>query len=155
MSEINKLANYIMAEIDGEPSQSEGAGTCAIRIIKQLRTKLAEANERIKTACKQIADNHVEYQADLTAKNKELESLNIMVSNQSEMDKLMLAKDKRREELEGALEKAGSMLRHIDCPQCDGSGGFYDNNGNACQCQWCFEKSVIEQALNPKDNQCQ
>ena len=45
MNEINKLANYIMTEIDGEPSQSEGAGTCAIRIIKQLRTKLAEAEK--------------------------------------------------------------------------------------------------------------
>ena len=38
--ELEKLANYIMAEVDGEPSQNEGAGECAIRIIKQLKKEI-------------------------------------------------------------------------------------------------------------------
>ena len=32
--QIEKLANFIMAKVPGEPSQSEGAVDCAIRIIK-------------------------------------------------------------------------------------------------------------------------
>ena len=35
--QIDKLANFIMAEIEGEPSRSEGAGDCAIRIIESMR----------------------------------------------------------------------------------------------------------------------
>lgn len=31
------LANYIMAEIPGEPSQSEGPGICAMRLLRQYR----------------------------------------------------------------------------------------------------------------------
>ena len=51
ISEIDKLANFIMAEIDNEPSQSEGAGTCAVRIIKQLRAKI-EAWEKHDNKCR-------------------------------------------------------------------------------------------------------
>ena len=36
-SQIDLLAEYIMAEIPGEPSRSEGAGETAIRIIKRYR----------------------------------------------------------------------------------------------------------------------
>ena len=31
------LANYIMAEIPGEPSQSEGAGETAVRVLRSYR----------------------------------------------------------------------------------------------------------------------
>ena len=41
-SQIDKLAAFIMANVEGEPSQSEGAGDTAIRIIKQLQAKNAE-----------------------------------------------------------------------------------------------------------------
>ena len=41
--EIDKLANFIMAEVEGEPLQNEGAGTCAIRIIKEFQANLAGA----------------------------------------------------------------------------------------------------------------
>ena len=40
MEQIDKLANFIMSEIEGEPSQDEGAGDTAIRIIKQLKTEI-------------------------------------------------------------------------------------------------------------------
>ena len=32
--QLNKLATFIMMEVDGEPSKDEGAIDCAIRIIK-------------------------------------------------------------------------------------------------------------------------
>ena len=35
--QIEKLANFIMAEVPGEPSQSEGAVDCAIRIIRSFQ----------------------------------------------------------------------------------------------------------------------
>jgi len=34
-SQIEKLANFIMQEIDGEPSKNEGAVECAIRLLKK------------------------------------------------------------------------------------------------------------------------
>jgi hypothetical protein len=37
MGQIDKLASFIMNEIEGEPSQDEGAGDCAIRIIKEYQ----------------------------------------------------------------------------------------------------------------------
>ena len=36
-TEIEKLANFIMAEVEGEPSQSESAVDCAIRIITAVQ----------------------------------------------------------------------------------------------------------------------
>ena len=35
-SQIDILADFIMANVDGEPSQDEGAGDTAVRIIKRL-----------------------------------------------------------------------------------------------------------------------
>jgi hypothetical protein len=35
------------------------------------------------------------------------------------------------------------------CPQCgDGSGAYYDNYGECCQCQWCYEADRIKEALD-------
>ena len=39
-SQIEKLASFIMNEVDGEPSQDEGAGDCAIRIIKSYKEQI-------------------------------------------------------------------------------------------------------------------
>ena len=38
--QITILANYIMQEIPGEPNQSEGAGDCAVRLLKKYRWAL-------------------------------------------------------------------------------------------------------------------
>ena len=38
-SQINKLANFIMSEVEGEPSQSQGAVDTAIRIIKSYQNQ--------------------------------------------------------------------------------------------------------------------
>lgn len=35
-SQIDLLADYIMQNIEGEPSRSEGAGDCATRLLKHL-----------------------------------------------------------------------------------------------------------------------
>ena len=46
-----------------------------------------------------------------------------------------------------AYLKITRLLKAAKCPCCDGSGGFYDNHGNACQCQWCDEtKAAIAKA---------
>jgi len=44
--QIDKLANFIMNEVEGEPSQSEGAVDCAIRIIKESRAWAKEMKRR-------------------------------------------------------------------------------------------------------------
>ena len=36
-SQIDKLANFIMTEVEGEPSQNQGAVDTAIRIIKSYQ----------------------------------------------------------------------------------------------------------------------
>ncbi len=36
--QIDKLAKFIMAEVPGEPSESEGAVDCAIRIMTYTNT---------------------------------------------------------------------------------------------------------------------
>ena len=41
------LANYIMAEIPGEPSRSEGAGDCAVRLLKEYRQAMKQIMEML------------------------------------------------------------------------------------------------------------
>ncbi len=43
--QIEKLANFIMAEVDGEPFQSEGVVDTAIRIIRKYRSALEELSK--------------------------------------------------------------------------------------------------------------
>lgn len=38
--QLTILASYIMSEIPGEPSQDEGAGNCAVRLLKKYRRAL-------------------------------------------------------------------------------------------------------------------
>lgn len=38
--QVAVLANYIVSEIPGEPCQSEGAGTTAVRLLKEYRKAL-------------------------------------------------------------------------------------------------------------------
>ena len=40
--QINELANFIMAEIEDEPSQDEGAVECAIRIMREQKDRIAK-----------------------------------------------------------------------------------------------------------------
>jgi hypothetical protein len=47
VEQIDLLATYIMENIDGEPSQSEGAGDCAIRLLKTYATANAAQKQRI------------------------------------------------------------------------------------------------------------
>ena len=46
-AQIETLAKFIIAEIPGEPSQSEGAVDTAMRIIRDLKSRLAESEERV------------------------------------------------------------------------------------------------------------
>jgi hypothetical protein len=44
-SQSDKLAKYIMANIKGEPSQNEGAGDTAIRVMKQQFDRIKELED--------------------------------------------------------------------------------------------------------------
>ena len=44
-NQIEVLANFIMAEVDGEPSQNEGAGECAVRIIRELQAEISNLRD--------------------------------------------------------------------------------------------------------------
>ncbi len=46
-SEINGLANYIMAEISNEPSQSQGAGGTAMRILQKYRSAFEDIMDEL------------------------------------------------------------------------------------------------------------
>jgi len=41
-SQIDQLANFIMEEVPGEPSRSDGAVDCAIRIIREMMRRESE-----------------------------------------------------------------------------------------------------------------
>lgn len=46
-NQINKLADFIMNEVEGEPSQDEGVVDCAIRIIKEAKNDKRREAENI------------------------------------------------------------------------------------------------------------
>ena len=66
--QIEVLANFIMAEVPGEPSQSQGAVGTAIRIIKTQADKIAalkaevaqlrEANGILEDALQEVGDDY-------------------------------------------------------------------------------------------------
>jgi len=46
-NQIDVLADFIVEEIPGEPSQSEGAGDCAIRLLCKYRKAIEDAMNSI------------------------------------------------------------------------------------------------------------
>ena len=46
-----------------------------------------------------------------------------------------------------ALEIAMGLLNATGCPQCDGSVAYYGCYNEPTQCQWCYEKHSIAEAL--------
>jgi hypothetical protein len=42
MDQLSVLANYIIQKIPGEPSEDEGAGSCAIRLMQDYRKALQD-----------------------------------------------------------------------------------------------------------------
>ncbi len=66
-TQIDLLADYIMAEIPGEPSENEGAGDTAIRLLEQGKAALAQA-ELSCVACKEVIR---QYEADLGVAEEE------------------------------------------------------------------------------------
>ena len=41
--------------------------------------------------------------------------------------------------LQAKVQELEGLLKVAKCPCCDGSGAYYDNMGEVCQCQWCYE----------------
>jgi len=52
--QIDLLANFIITEVDGEPSKNESAVECAIRIIRELTEERDEYHKRYHLACAKI-----------------------------------------------------------------------------------------------------
>jgi len=40
-------------------------------------------------------------------------------------------------------EQLLALVRAARCPCCDDTGAYYDNMGEICQCQWCYEKGRL------------
>ena len=36
-----------------------------------------------------------------------------------------------------------ALIKAADCPCCDKSGAYYDGHGEVCQCEWCYEYSLV------------
>ena len=34
------------------------------------------------------------------------------------------------------------LIKTAICPQCNGSGMYFDVYKNACTCQWCYQKKL-------------
>jgi hypothetical protein len=45
--------------------------------------------------------------------------------------------------LREAQQQAMSLLAAANCPNCDKSGAYPDNNGEPVQCQWCYEVAAL------------
>lgn len=54
-SQVDRLAKFIMAEVPGEPSESQGAVDTAIRIIRELRAELG-VNETLASIARRARD---------------------------------------------------------------------------------------------------
>ena len=55
------------------------------------------------------------------------------------------AASSRLRELESGerVAELESLLKASACPNCDGGGAYYDNGGEVCQCQFCYERDEI------------
>ncbi len=60
-----------------------------------------------------------------------------------------LEKDNKR--LKAVIDTQRGLLIVAQCPACDKSGAYYDNDGNICQCQWCYEVNTL--CKSEKDNE--
>lgn len=60
-SQVDLLADWILANVPGEPSQSEGAGECAIRIMQQQRATIQQLELEVTSYKKVITSNQKEF----------------------------------------------------------------------------------------------
>ena len=47
------------------------------------------------------------------------------------------------EKVNDHIEQLQALVRAARCPCCDDTGAYYDNMGEVCQCQWCYEKGCL------------
>lgn len=83
-TQIDKLANFIMNSVDGEPSQNEGAGDTAIRIIKQQQALI----EQLVEALQQIDERleNLGYDRDGTVRNLAIIALAAAATKEKEVN---------------------------------------------------------------------
>ena len=44
--------------------------------------------------------------------------------------------------LMAAAKELYILLETAACPSCDGSGAFYQKDGDVTQCKWCYERDA-------------
>ncbi len=62
-SQIDTLANFIRREVPGEPSQSEGAVDCAMRIIRTQQATIADLQGQVEAWHKRVQEADEAYYA--------------------------------------------------------------------------------------------
>jgi len=62
-----------------------------------------------------------------------IEELNSIISKAS------VSSMEKVQKLQAKVERLKGLLNEAKCPCCDGGGAYYDNMGEVCQCQWCYE----------------
>ena len=68
------------------------------------------------------------------------------VKGGEEVQKYISWLEAENKRLREALTEAKALLDAADCPQCrEKSGWYYDNQGEVCQCQWCYEVQALKE----------
>ena len=52
--------------------------------------------------------------------------------------------EQQNAELQAKVDELAALLNVVVCPDCNGSGAYYDNMGGVCQCQWCYERAKAQ-----------
>ena len=58
-------------------------------------------------------------------------------------DETIKLQDARIDRLAIRNKELEALLKVAACPQCDGGGAYYDNNGEVCQCRFCHERHCM------------
>lgn len=103
--QIDKLANFIMREVPGEPAKSEGAVECAMRVISVLQQRVAQLEQE----CARLKGRYERTYG--RAANAE-QALTILQADHARVLGLVQAAVVRIEQVEGDLHAALNGTRH-------------------------------------------
>ena len=81
--QTTKLANFIMAEIKGEPSQDEGAIDCAIRIMTQQEKEIQRLIEEVR----RLEIGHKKMDREIYEVDGVIKAVNNLIKSREELSK--------------------------------------------------------------------
>lgn len=70
--QTKRVADYIMFNVPGEPSQDEGAGDCAIRLLKEYQAVIRKYQEQVECAPEDYEEQLSKHRAAFTMIMREL-----------------------------------------------------------------------------------